>query len=463
MRAIRLLTPDAWLILAITVFSLAMFVPLFQGRLILGHDSGCAFIRLVSVYKFLGDGQLLVRWIPDLHYGYGYPLFNFYPPLFYYAADLLVNVRVGLVNAINLTCIFFLIGSGVSMYILTREFFGRACAFLSAIAYLYAPYHICDIYVRGSFAEASAFIFFPLIIWALYKTHMTMRPLFLVLSAVSIGGLMLTHNIMAMLFVPIVFVYIGYLFVTDPRPGKKPLAVSLIAFLLGVALAAFFWLPAIAEKDAVRSTNFTGGFYQYTNHFVYPDQLIFSRWGYGESVPGRGDTMSFQVGIIQIMLSIAAIALVRAIYVRRRESGKQLIFFTALLGGALLCTTVVSLPLWRVVPLLKFTQFPWRFLAIVNFAAAFLAGGACFVCPKKIKVAVVAVAVALLVAVNIGYCRPDPVKPLWDSATTNLKDLRELLACVRLPDTYEYLPIAVKDLPGARNGGELVAVSGQMR
>ena len=42
------------------------------------------FYRLVEFEHLLQHGVLFPRWAPDLGYGYGYPLFNYSPPLAYY-------------------------------------------------------------------------------------------------------------------------------------------------------------------------------------------------------------------------------------------------------------------------------------------------------------------------------------------------------------------------------------------
>src|SRR6185295_6315694 len=44
--------------------------------------------RLVEFDHLLRHGVWFPRWATDLGYGYGYPLFNFYPPLVYYLGAL---------------------------------------------------------------------------------------------------------------------------------------------------------------------------------------------------------------------------------------------------------------------------------------------------------------------------------------------------------------------------------------
>ena len=46
-----------------------------------GHDALLHYYRIPAVSRLWHDGILFSRWLPDLIYGYGSPLFNFYPPL----------------------------------------------------------------------------------------------------------------------------------------------------------------------------------------------------------------------------------------------------------------------------------------------------------------------------------------------------------------------------------------------
>ena len=44
--------------------------------------------RLFELDKAIRAGQFPVRWVAGLGFGYGYPLFNFYPPFIYYLGEL---------------------------------------------------------------------------------------------------------------------------------------------------------------------------------------------------------------------------------------------------------------------------------------------------------------------------------------------------------------------------------------
>ncbi|HSA83405.1 MAG TPA: hypothetical protein VLF20_00780, partial [Patescibacteria group bacterium] len=60
---------------AVAPFFLPGFFPM--------HDD-TQVARVFEMHKALIDGQFPVRWVADLGYHYGYPIFNFYAPLAYY-------------------------------------------------------------------------------------------------------------------------------------------------------------------------------------------------------------------------------------------------------------------------------------------------------------------------------------------------------------------------------------------
>jgi hypothetical protein len=60
--------------------------------------------RVVSMGRALRNGQFPVRWVSDLGYGYGYPLYNFYAPLPYYAGGYLHMLGVSGLWSTKIMC-----------------------------------------------------------------------------------------------------------------------------------------------------------------------------------------------------------------------------------------------------------------------------------------------------------------------------------------------------------------------
>src|SRR4030065_1747578 len=62
--------------------------PLFNPGYFPMHDD-TQVARVFAMGKALKSGMFPVRWVSDLGYGYGYPIFNFYNPFPYYLGGLL--------------------------------------------------------------------------------------------------------------------------------------------------------------------------------------------------------------------------------------------------------------------------------------------------------------------------------------------------------------------------------------
>ena len=122
------------------------------------HDD-MQMIRQLEMEKCLRDGQIPCRWTPDLGYGYGYPLFNYYPPFHTLLAKFTAPLAHLLLHC-QLTAITQFTLSARPCICFPRHFLDRRRT-LSAVFYTYAPYHAVNIYIRGAMNEAWALVFFP--------------------------------------------------------------------------------------------------------------------------------------------------------------------------------------------------------------------------------------------------------------------------------------------------------------
>ena len=99
------------------------------------HDD-MQMVRQLELEKCIQDGQIPCRWTPDLGYGYGYPLFNFYPPLPYIVGQTFRITGFSFMQTVKLTTILQFLAAGFSMYLLASIFFGQIGAFLSSLFFL---------------------------------------------------------------------------------------------------------------------------------------------------------------------------------------------------------------------------------------------------------------------------------------------------------------------------------------
>ncbi len=318
-------------------------------------DSPNLLFRVHQLIEAWRGGEFPARWMPDADYGYGFPYFTYYASFSTHVAALLKLYGFSFVTAIKLTQLAALIVGALAMWAWARRLgLGRASAGLAAAAYTFAPFHIINLYVRGdSLAELWAMAVFPLTLWAAQR--LTAQASFgraLVLAA-SVAVLVCTHNISALLFLP----FLGLYVLLAARPWSPVTVYSFLALIWGLGLSAFFWLPALAEQAFVQLADLTQGHFFYGHHFRGGDLVQPSIIFDPESNP-------FSMGLVQAGAAALGLGLMLWRAWRFRRWPWLNTFILIGLAASTLMITPLSRPLWGALPLVAFTQFPWRFLAI---------------------------------------------------------------------------------------------------
>ena len=80
--------------------------------------------RLYQMDLCFRDGQLPCRWVPDMGYGYGYPLFNYYPPLPYYFGELIHIIGFSIIDSTKVMFIAGFVISAILMFLFGRKLWG---------------------------------------------------------------------------------------------------------------------------------------------------------------------------------------------------------------------------------------------------------------------------------------------------------------------------------------------------
>lgn len=361
----------------VEILLLILIIPAIKDLLAPGyftmHDDMQVF-RLFELDKCIKDGQIPCRWVPDGGFGYGYPLMEFYPPMPYYPMEIMTLLGLGFFWPVKIMFVLAFILSGVGMYLLAKEFFGKWGGILSALFYVYAPYHSVDIYVRGAQNEAWGMVWFPLVLLYIYNliTKKFSWKNFL-LFTIYLAGQLTSHNVMTLVFAPTAIIWaILWIWRTKNFKSIKHLFLSGI---LGIGLAAFFFFPVVLEQKYVHVDSMISGYFNYMAHFTDLNQLFFSRfWSYGGSTWGPNDGMSFSIGQLQWIVTV--IASVFAVFRFKKDRKTSLLVLMMVLFGTVYAfmTHSRSLPLWQRLPLLQYAQFPWRLVALVVFYFSFTTG-----------------------------------------------------------------------------------------
>lgn len=198
-----------WQIVLLLVLGVSITWPIFLPGYFSHHDD-LQVMRIFEMRKCFADLQIPCRWVPDMGYGNGFPLFNYYSAFPYYLGAFLSYVY-GFIGAAKILFFIPLIGSGISMYLLGKELFGKLGGFVAGVLYLFAPYRALDSYVRGAVAESFALFLIPLVFYfslKLIKSNNFNIKYFLA-TTISLGSFLTTHNIMTIMFLPILAVWLS--------------------------------------------------------------------------------------------------------------------------------------------------------------------------------------------------------------------------------------------------------------
>lgn len=374
---------DPYLLIVIAC-SLVAVLPLVSPSYFFGaHDAPHSVFFLTEFDAALRDGIWYPGWGTDHALGYGYPTFVLYSPLAYYGAEVFLLLGAGKVAAVKWVWALATIGAGLAMYAYARRVLGRLPGLLAAVVYVYMPYHLVDIYVRAALAEYCAFVWMPLALLAFHNLVEKVTARRLALAGLVYGALWLTHNVTAMAFTPLLMAYVlfrlaaGQAGPSAHRLGKlaRQAMAALGGAILGLGIAAALILPNLLERRFVAQEQWVAEGYNYAQHFVYPAQLFSGFWGYDPALPGPADGMSFQLGVMPVILGLAA-----TIFAFRKKGPAGERALTLFFAGATLLLVAFMLPLskpaWDLLPIASLIQFPWRLLAITAAAMAPLAGAA---------------------------------------------------------------------------------------
>ncbi len=394
------LRPHVPALAILAVFALLSVRPLLRGQLVAGHDGLEYPPRLVELEQSLRVGNAFPIWAPDLSNGHGQPLFEFVPPVAYWVAAVFSLLGAGLADSLQFGMVALVVAGAVSLYGLGCGLASRGAGLLMACAYLFVPYLHVNLYVRANFMESAAMATLPMAAAALWRASRKGSRGAIVLGGLATAAFLLSHNAIALLGVPVLA---GLVVAFGGREWRRVMAGA-ASLVLGGLLSAWFLMPALTEKTLIHIERLREGYLHYSGHFASLGQVLYSAWGFGQSVPGSGDGMSFMLGPVHVVL--VALGMAGVWLARRREAVRFRVGVAAL--GAIMLAVWVATPfsrgLWDAWPTLQYLEFPWRALAIASLGLAVLSGFALELVPyRTLRRVALGVALAALLAANLRH------------------------------------------------------------
>lgn len=400
----------------IFVLSIFSFSPIVTPGFFPIHDD-TQVTRVFEMTNALRDGMFPVRWSENLGFGFGYPIFNFYAPFAYYVGAIFNLIISDSLIATKLMMIVGIVIAAFSMFILSRKFFGEKGGILSAILYLYAPYHALNIYVRGDVAEFYAYAFIPLVFYGLYMIYKENLFRYVIITSVTFCLVIISHNLTALMIAPFVFLFALVLGVKN----RKTILFITLSLILSFMLSAFYFIPTLLEMSYTNVLSQVGGGADFRDHFVCLNQLWTSQWGFGGSAKGCIDGLSYMVGKTHILFSLMALILPLSFLVYKKVKldikDKEIIFFIILFLAfslfSLFLMLEVSKTFWEALKPMAFFQYPWRFLTILSFTTSFISGGLIWAISKFLKgyylLVFTVVVVAMAIIFNLKFFVPQTI------------------------------------------------------
>lgn len=353
--------------LVVIFFSFSSVFSLLHPGLPPTHDGEYHIVRFYQFNKVLQDGQWYPRWQPDLNYGYGSPLLNYYYPLPNYVASLLHSFGVSFIDTFKLQMIIATVIGGIFFFLWTRIFWGSIGAVVASISYTYTPYYFVDVFIRGSVGEVWAIALFPAVLFFYTSLYRDKEKSKIYLGSISLALTVFSHNILAYMFFLFFISYLVFLSVIYKNKRTKD---SIKSVLLGLGLSTIFWLPALWERSYVKGLHI----FDIYPHFPEIYQLLFPSWGAGFSGADLENQMSFQIGILNLFGIFAGIFIIFIGIKENKKIREVLLFFVIEFFVTFFLMTKWSYIIWKSIPLLDYFQFPWRLLSLAMLISSFAIG-----------------------------------------------------------------------------------------
>lgn len=413
------------LVLGLVVVGAALLAcwPLWDDALPRGHDLLFELVRAAEFHRAVESGALRPRWATSMLGGYGYPIFNFFPPLLLSVTSALASLGLSLTTASKGALLVLAMLGALGSSLCGRFWWGQRGALLLPWLTAAAPYALHNLAVRSAWSEWSALQLAPLTLGsALWLTRQANLAWMLVFSAASALQIC-AHNLSLFLWLPVWLAGVAPGLQQSMRP-RQALVRLVGGCALALGLSATFWLPLVREVGLVGLQWRPGGPFGVQANLLSPGQLALAEWR--------------PMLVHAVLAGLAALGLVQLAPGQKR---RWLGLLSALLVGWLLLLPA-SWPVWQMLGPLQLIMFPWRLLGPLGFVSALLLAGLALAPGRSQTQRLVGVLVAagLALALTPSLERAD-LEPL----AHNLPAVRRGFATTTVLD--EYLPKTVQVQP----------------
>jgi len=438
------------------IIAVSTLIPLFSHPYFSMHDDQHV-ARLYLLDQGVNQGSLYPRWVDQLGFSYGYPLFNFYPPLIYYISEIFTSIGFGYLLSLKLMLLVGTLLGSFGVFALTKKLFGSISGLVATVLFSFFSYRAISLYIRGAFAEYVGLSLIPWVLLALYNLYKTPTKKNILYAGSWMALLVLAHPFVAIPGAFFILLFVATLCFSLKKEERPHYIIkNLQSMLLALSLSAFFWLPSMIERAyTLVDTILLNELASYSIHFVYPQQLWYSPWGFGGSVEGLGDGLSFQISKPYFALFGCAVLLWVFLFKYKHNKLNNKTFTMAVfMGSMLLVSTLlmlpISMPIWNAVSYLQYLQFPWRFMAFVGLFGSIFCASSIYLIGhlidgdelKKTRTQLLAAAGIMLLVffVQAKYFKPQRFLNTTDAERTGFKEIAWRISST----SFEFVPKGVR-------------------
>ncbi|MBC7814205.1 MAG: hypothetical protein H7175_23830 [Burkholderiales bacterium] len=391
-------------------------LPTFTLSGVIGSADGPLHImRIHAMTLMLQSGELWPRWVPYFHLGYGYPIFNFYPPGVFYLGGLLGLLGISAQTAFTVVAALAWSTGSVGMYVLARRFIPGRAALLAAMLWAYAPSRLYEVWDQGSLPQMLAAAAVPWLFYGITRAAFQPSRRAALIVALPLAAIILTHQpitfITALFAAPLALILPLWASCQDRTYITQRFAAVFGGLALGVGLATIFLLPLFTELQYVQAAAGTDDNVAYLLSNYLQPQEIFAQPQAMDLSDMRYE-LPTTFGLIGGLLTVpGAITLFR-----RRQYGLLLLLLLAL-AVTLFMLVEQSLPVWLTIPLFRQLRFSERFLRVGVVFLSLLGGASILLLPRRVQLAGLLAALALVLVAALPMAYPSQRTLDWGALT----------------------------------------------
>ena len=350
-------------------------VPFLKFGPACGIDFIFHFVSWQDALRSWQHGIFYPHWTLSPNFNAGEPRFVFYPPLIWMLGAALGALLPWFLVPTALIFIL-LVGTALATRALARQTLSEEQALLAGLVAVFSGYNLYEIYHHGDFALLSGGMWIPLLLLLWFQVDFSTENILrakidrnLLLLSLALAGTWLSNTPLG-LMATYMLVVLGLIAAIQLR-SWLPLFGVAVAIAIGLGISSFYLIPAAAEQRWIDITRL----------FASPDHIIENRWITSELArPGSHAFPSQRIrGVIEavmVAMALGGLGLMfwRGLWPSREQRSLKRWWWSL---GTIACFAFflmlpVSLPIWNLLPRLRYLQYPWRWLVVLQAPMAIL-------------------------------------------------------------------------------------------